>query len=83
MVFMGAEGVAGETDLRQAADDDLQEMGELFKEHDGPLNFKEHDGPLNLFVEVNRRDKSERFDVRTSERFDIDPAIRMRQTGRR
>ena len=63
MVFMGAEGVPGETDLRQAADDDLLEMGDL---------FKEHDGLLNLFVQVNRRDKSERFDVRTSERFDID-----------
>jgi cysteine peptidase C11 family protein len=56
MVFMGVEGVPDETDLRQAAKDDIDEMRSLFTDYPG--------GALNLFVQVNARGESRRLDIR-------------------
>ena len=56
MVFMGVEGVPDETDLRQAAKDDIDEMRSLFTDYPG--------GALNLFVQVNARGESRRLEIR-------------------
>jgi hypothetical protein len=66
MVFMGAERVPGDADLVTAAVDDIAEMRALYA--DGS------EGPLNLFVQLHGDGDPQRFNIGTSETFEVDEA---------